>query len=624
MARSVVRLTMAQALLRFLAAQRVADDEGGEVAFVRGVLGIFGHGNVNGIGQALEEYGDLEYVQGHNEQGMVHAAVAYARQLRRRRIWACTSSIGPGAMNMVTGAALATVNRIPVLLLPGDIFASRQPDPVLQQIEDPASRAVSANDALKPVSVYWDRVMRPEQLMTAARSAIEVLTDPARTGAVTLALPQDVQSEAYDYPEGFFAPRLWRIERRPPEAAALDGAAAILRQARRPLLIVGGGVRYSGAAQAVDALCRAFQVPFAETQAGKSALPWEHPMNVGAVGVTGTAAANALARAADAVLAVGTRLGDFATASRTAFSPDARFVNVNVARWDAAKLDGAMVVADAREALAGLRERLASAGYRSAYADGEIAGLRRDWEAEIERLLAAESPEPERGMAQTRVIGEIERAIGPEAVIVNAAGSLPGDLHRLWRARGEGTYHMEYGFSCMGYEIAGAVGAKLAQPEREVYALVGDGSFLMLHSELFTALQQGVKIIVVVFNNGGYQCIKNLQTGHGSAGFGNEFRAPGKLPGAFDGPYLPIDFARIAQGLGAVGLAARTPDELRKALAEARRAERAVVIDAAVAAGTETHGYDSWWHVPVAEASGMDAVRAAAAERRRHLEQARP
>lgn len=616
---------MAQALLRFLAAQYVREEGGGETAFVRGVFGIFGHGNVNGIGQALEEYGDLEYVQGHNEQGMVHAAVAYSRQLRRRRIWACTTSIGPGAMNMVTAAATATVNRIPVLLLPGDIFASRQPDPVLQQIEDPSSRAVSANDALRPVSVYWDRILRPEQLVAAARTAIDVLTDPARCGAVTLALPQDVQSEAYDYPEAFFERRVHRIERRPPEAAALDEAVAVLRAARRPLMVVGGGARYSGAGATVDAFARAFGVPFAETQAGKSLLPWDHPLNVGAVGVTGSAAANALAHGADVVLAIGSRLGDFATASRTAFSPAARFVNLNVVRSDAVKMDGVMVVADATSALEALHRRLAEANYQAGYGEGEIAGLRRAWDAEVDRLFMAASPEGSAGgMAQTRVLGELGRALGPDSVIVNAAGSLPGDLHRLWRAQGPDTYHMEYGFSCMGYEIAGALGAKLAQPQREVVALVGDGSFLMLHSELFTAIQQGVKIIVVVFNNGGYQCIRNLQMGHGSAGFGNEFRALSGGRGELDGPYLPIDFAAIARGLGAVGLSARTPAELQGALEEARRADRAAVIDVAVAPGTETQGYDSWWHVPVAEVSGMAAVNEARRSLEAKLAKARP
>ncbi len=621
---TTVRLTMAQALLRFLAAQSVEDGDGREVPFVRGIFGIFGHGNVNGIGQALEEFGDLEFVQGHNEQGMVHSAVAYARQLRRRRIWACTTSIGPGALNMVTAAATATVNRIPVLLLPGDTFASRRPDPVLQQIEDPASGSVTANDALRPVSVYWDRILRPEALMAAARAAIDTLTDPARTGAVTLALPQDVQCEAYDYPLSFFERRLLRIERQPPEEAALESAAGLLARARRPLLVVGGGARYSGAAAAVDALTRAFGVPFAETQAGKSLLPWDHPFNLGALGVTGSAAANRIARAADLVLAVGTRLTDFTTASRTAFSPTAQFIGLNVRRTDATKLGGTALVADAGAGLAALRARLAERGFVAGYDDGELERLRLEWSAEVDRLFARESPDPGRGMAQTRVIGELWRHLDARAVIVNAAGSLPGDLHRLWRARSEDGYHMEYGFSCMGYEVAGAVGVKLAQPDRDVYALVGDGSFVMLHSELLTAVQQGVKIVVVVFNNGGYQCIKSLQTAHGSAGFGNEFRERSGARGQLQGPVLALDFAAIARGLGAQGLSARSPHELRAALAEAQAATAPVVIDVAVAPGGETDAYGSWWHVPVAEVSGIEAVNAARRDMEAQLARARP
>lgn len=624
MAQETVRLTMAQALLRYLAAQYVLDDDGVETALVRGVFGIFGHGNVNGIGQALEEYHDLDFIQGHNEQGMVHAAVAYAKQKGRREIWACTSSIGPGAMNMVTGAATATVNRIPVLLLPGDTFATRQPDPVLQQIEDPASWAVSANDAFRAVSVYWDRVSRPEQLMAAARAAIDALTDPARTGAVTLALPQDVQVEAFDYPATFFRRTLHRIERRQPEEAQLEEAVALVYAARRPLMIVGGGARYSGAGAVIDAFARDLGVPFAETQAGKSTLPWEHAMNLGAIGVTGSAGANAVARAADVVLAVGTRLSDFTTASRTAFSPDARLLAINVRRTDALKLDATMLIADARAGLGTLLARLRAAGYCSAYADGEIASLRAAWNAEVDRLCSLEAPEGTQGMTQSRVIGEVERALAPSSVVVCAAGSLPGDLHRLWRTKDPGTYHMEYGFSCMGYEVAGALGAKLAEPDRDVYALVGDGSFIMLHSELFTALQQGVKIIVVLFNNGGFQCIKNLQMDHGSAGFGNEFRARSGPHGELDGPYLPTDFARIAEGLGAVGLRAETPEELGKALAAAREADRAVVIDVKIVPGFETKAYDSWWHVPVAKASDRAPVNAAAERTRERLRQARP
>lgn len=619
-----MRLTMAQALVRFLASQRTIDDEGQEVSLVRGMFGIFGHGNVNGIGEALEEYRELDFVQGHNEQGMVHAAVAYARQLRRRRFWACTTSIGPGAINMVTAAATATVNRIPVLLLPGDVFASRHPDPVLQQIEDPSTLSVSANDALRPVSVFWDRIWRPEQLLPAARAAIDILTDPSRMGAVTLALPQDVQAEAYEYPEEFFAPRVWRPERRPPAPEAVTEAADAIVAAHRPLLVVGGGARYANAGGEIDWFCRTFAVPFAETQAGKGTLVWAHPWNTGAVGVTGTAAANALAREADVLIGMGTRWSDFTTESKTAYRQDARFVNLNLNQQDARKMSGLSVVGDAALSLKALGNALAERGYRSGYRDGEIDGLRRAWQEEVESLYVAESPAGAPGMAQTRVLGILQAALGPDDVIVNAAGSLPGDLHRLWQSVGVDTYHMEYGFSCMGYEIAGALGVQLAQPGRQAFALVGDGSFLMLHSELFTALQQGVKIIVVVFNNGGYQCIKNLQMENGSRGFGNEFRARSGEWGELDGEYLPIDFARIGEGLGAIGLRARTPHELESALKAARAADRSVVLDVLVAPGTGTHGYDSWWHVPVAEASSMPAVQAASERRLAQLEKARP
>lgn len=622
---ATVRLTMAQALLRYLAAQRTLDAVGREVGFVRGVFGIFGHGNVTGIGQALEEHGDLDFVQGHNEQGMVHAATAYARQSLRRRIWACTTSVGPGAMNLVTGAATATVNRIPVLLLPGDVFASRAPDPVLQQLEHPMAGDASVNDALRPVSVYWDRIVRPEQLLRAAPAAMGVLTDAARTGAVTLCLPQDVQCEAWDYPAALFAPRLWPLDPMAPAPEAIARAASVLASARRPLLVVGGGVRYGNAAPAVDAFARAFEVPFVETQAGKGALLWEHPLNAGAVGVTGSLAGNRLAREADVVVGVGTRWSDFTTASRTAFAPDARFVNINVQAADAHKFGATAVTADAALSLRAIALRLADGGYRSAYAAGEIAALRRQWAAEVDRLYAAPSPgDGADGLAQTRVLGLLAESLGPDDILVNAAGGLPGDLHRLWRTVGEGTYHMEYGFSCMGYEIAGAVGVKLAEPQRQVFALVGDGSFLMLHSELFTALQQGIKITVVVFNNGGYQCIHSLQRGHGSAGFGNEFRARSGPRGELGGSYLPIDFAAVAAGLGAVGLAASDEAGLRAAIAAAREADRSVVIDVRVAPGSQTDGYAAWWDVPVAEASRMAAVEAARSERRRHLADIRP
>ncbi len=617
-----VRLTTAQALIRFLDQQYVRFD-GQEHKFVRGVMGIFGHGNVTGIGQALEdEDSQLVYIQGHNEQGMVHAATAYAKHKNRLQIFACTSSIGPGALNMVTAAATATVNRIPVLLLPGDIFACRQPDPVLQQIEDPSDYTVSANDAFRPVSRYWDRIVRPEQLMTAALNAMRVLTDPAETGAVTLCLPQDVQTEAYDYPVSFFHKRVWEIERRPPARSALERAAEWVMAKRRPLLIVGGGVHYSQATEEVRRFAEAFAIPVAETQAGKSALPWDHPLNVGAIGVTGSRAANLLAKEADLVIAVGTRLSDFTTSSKTAFAnPDVSLLAINVARFDAVKMDAVPLVADAREALAALREALAARGYTSGYSQAEISRLKAEWDAEVDRLYAAERAD---GLAQTRVIGEVNRAIGDDAVIVAAAGGLPGDLHRLWRSRRPKTYHMEYGFSCMGYEVAGAFGVKLADPEREVYALVGDGSYLMLHSELVTSLQEGRKINIVLFDNAGYQCIHHLQRGHGSRGFGNEFRYRSPETGRLTGDYLPVDFAGMAEAVGAKAYRVRTIEELREALASAKKEPRSTLIDVKVLPGTGTAEYESWWRVGVAEVSTRPEVQQAYEAMRRRVQTARP
>jgi len=620
---STIRLTMAQALLRFLDRQYVSVD-GAEIKFVRGVMGIFGHGNVTGIGEALEHGagGELAYIQGKNEQGMVHAATAYAKQNDRKRIFACTSSIGPGALNMVTAAATATVNRIPVLLLPGDNFASRGPDPVLQQLEVANDYTISANDPFKAVSKYWDRIVRPEQLMTAALQAMRVLTDPAETGAVTLALPQDVQAEAYDYPADFFDKRVHYIDRRPPAAAAVDRAAELLKGKKRPLLIAGGGTLYASAMQEVREFAEAFGIPAAETQAGKSALPWDHPLNVGAVGVTGTLAANLLAKEADVVIGVGTRYSDFTTSSKSAFAnPDVQFVNINVSALDSAKWGGAALTCDAKAGLQALAAALSAQGYRSAYEPGEIEALKRRWEEEVDRLYGLEHAE---GMAQTRALGVIQDGIDPNAVIVCAAGSLPGDLHRLWRSVEPKTYHMEYGFSCMGYEVSGAFGAALAEPDRDVYAVVGDGSYLMLHSELVTSLQEGVKITVLLFDNHGFQCIHNLQRGHGSDGFGNEFRYREAGTGRLTGGYLPIDFAAHAESLGAKAYKAATPDELKKALELAKREKSTTLIHISVVPGTNTSGYESWWNVGVPEVSPSENVAQAHREMKRRIGAARP
>jgi len=618
---STVSLTMAQALVKFMDRQYVELD-GQEYKFFQGVMGIFGHGNVTGIGQALEQDSDgLTLIQGKNEQGMANAAIAFAKQSNRLQTYACTSSIGPGALNMVTAAGTATVNRIPVLFLPGDIFASRQPDPVLQQIEFPSDYTVTANDAFKPVSRYWDRIVRPEQLMTAALNAMRVLTDPADTGAVTLCLPQDVQCEAYDYPAEFFAKRVHHIDRKPAPMTATRRAAEVFRGKKKPLIVCGGGVHYSLATEALVQFAERFGVPVVETQAGKSAIAWDHPLSFGGVGVTGTAAANRLAHEADLVIAVGTRLSDFTTESKAAFrNRDVEFVSVNVCTADAIKLNAAAIVADASEGLAALTEALSEDGYSASYGDGELAQLKASWDAEVDRLYALERPD---GFAQTHALGVFNAFVPEDAVIVCAAGSLPGDLHRLWRTKQPKTYHMEYGFSCMGYEVSGALGIKLAEPDREVYAVVGDGSYLMLHSELVTSLQEGRKITVVLFDNNGFQCIHNLQRGHGSGSFGNEFRRRSPETGRLTGEYLSIDFAAHARSLGANGYTAHNEQELLAALQQAKQDTVSSLIHIKVLPGTMTDGYDSWWHVGVAEVSESEKVRESYLELQQRLQAAR-
>ncbi|MEK4271881.1 3D-(3,5/4)-trihydroxycyclohexane-1,2-dione acylhydrolase (decyclizing) [Paenibacillus sp. FSL R7-0026] len=601
-----IRLTMAQALLRYLDQQYISVD-GVETKFVKGIIGIFGHGNVTGIGEALERSpGSLTYMQGKNEQGMVHTAAAYAKQKNRRQIYACTTSIGPGALNMITAAATATVNRIPVLLLPGDNFATREPDPVLQQLEVSSDYTISATDPFKAVSKYWDRIVRPEQLMIAVTQAMRVLTDPAETGAVTLALPQDVQAEAYDYPESFFARKVHYLDRRPPVQAAIERATEQIARGRKPLLVAGGGVLYSEASAQLVEFAEAFGIPIAETQAGKSAVSWDHPLNVGAIGVTGSLAANRLAREADVVIGVGTRFSDFTTASRSAFQhPEASFININLNSMDAAKLGGEAILADAREGLQALQKELQQRQYRSAYGTSEIADLRAEWNAEVDRLYAAQH---EAGLAQTTAVGVVNRTIDPSSVIVCAAGSLPGDLHRLWRAAEPKTYHMEYGFSCMGYEVSGAFGAALAEPDREVYAMVGDGSYLMLHSEFVTSLQEQKKMTILLFNNNGFQCIHNLQREHGSDGFGNEFRYRESESGRLTGDYMPMDFAAHARSMGAKSYRAETAEQLEQALRDAKNETVSTLIEIPVVPGTNAGGYESWWNVGVPEVSVEEKV----------------
>ncbi|MBI6739296.1 3D-(3,5/4)-trihydroxycyclohexane-1,2-dione acylhydrolase (decyclizing) [Pseudomonas syringae] len=622
---STTRLTMAQALVKFLDNQYVEVD-GVQSKFVAGIFTIFGHGNVLGLGQALEQdSGDLVVHQGRNEQGMCHAAIGFAKQHLRRKIYACSSSVGPGAANMITAAATASANRIPLLLLPGDVYASRQPDPVLQQIEQFHDLSISTNDAFKAVSKYWDRINRPEQLMSAALNAMRVLTDPADTGAVTLALPQDVQAEAYDYPDSFLQKRVHRIDRRPPSKAMLDDALRLLADKRKPLLVCGGGVRYSGAADALQAFAERFDIPFAETQAGKSAIVSAHPLNMGGIGETGTLAANRLAKEADLIIGVGTRYSDFTTASKWLFqNPDVQFLNLNVGAFDVQKLDGVQVLADAQMALQALTESLQACGYRAAWGDAPRSA-RAELDAEVDRLYAVEYQRenfvPEINdhldpavlrdfieltgscLTQSGVLGILNQSLPADAVIVAAAGSLPGDLQRAWRSTGVDTYHVEYGYSCMGYEVNAALGVKLAAPHREVFALVGDGSYMMLHSELATSIQERRKINVVLLDNMTFGCINNLQMEHGMNSFGTEFRFRNPETGKLDGDFVPVDFAMSAAAYGCKTYKVSTAEQLRQALADAQRQTVSTLIDIKVLPKTMIHKYLSWWRVGVAEVS---------------------
>ena len=609
-----IRLTMAQALVRFLENQYIRYD-GVEHPFVEGVIMLPGHGNVVGLGQALAQEARRMHVwQGKNEQGMAHTAVAFAKQCKRKKIIAVTSSVGPGAANMVTAAATATANNIPVLILPGDVYACRQPDPVLQQVEQIHDLSLSTNDAFRPVCRYWDRVTRPEQLMSAMLSAMRVLTDPANTGAVCVAMPQDVEGEAYDYPESFFAKRVHRLARREPEAEIIAEAAEIVKSAKRPLLICGGGVRYSEAHEEFKKFAETTGIPFAETQAGKSAVVWDHPLNLGGVGVTGCSAANEIAREADVVIGVGTRYTDFTTASKWLFREDAKFVNINVSEFQALKLDALPVAADAKRALPALLAALE--GYKAPYTT-EIAAARDRWQKELDRLDAAAFGEgyvPEINdanaqsafrfaqdlgaeLTQTAVLGCINRCIEAEDVVIGAAGSLPGDMQRMWRPRAVDTYNMEYGYSCMGYEVSGALGVKYAIGDRDVYAMCGDGSFIMLHAELLTALQEHKKINICLFNNASYGCINNLQVGHGNDTLCTELRWRGE-DGKFSGAFMPVDFAKIAEGYGCKAYTVHSLSELKDAIADAKKVEGVpVLFDIRVLPKSMTDGYGAWWRV---------------------------
>jgi 3D-(3,5/4)-trihydroxycyclohexane-1,2-dione acylhydrolase (decyclizing) len=611
-----VRLTMAQALVCFLANQYVERD-GIEQRFFVGCFGIFGHGNVAGVGQALQQYsGDLTYYQARNEQAMVHAAAAYARQKNRLQTLACTSSIGPGATNMVTGAALATINRLPVLLLPGDVFATRRPDPVLQQLEAPHDGDLSVNDCFRPVSKYWDRINRAEQLIPAALAAMRVLTNQAETGTVTLALPQDVQAEAYDFPEEFFEKRVWHVPRQLPDAAALERAAALIREARRPMIVSGGGTIYSEATDALRRLAEQTGIPVGETQAGKGSMPYDHPCSLGAVGATGTLAANRAAWEADLVIGVGTRWTDFTTASKTAFqNPKVQFVNINVADLDAAKHASLRLVGDARATLEALFEALTGYEVEAEYRQ-ESKEANQEWDREVERLYALEhGPLP----AQSAVIGAVNSSSDPEDVVVCAAGSMPGDLHKLWRTRDPKGYHVEYGYSTMGYEIAGGLGIKLAAPEREVYVMVGDGSYLMMSSEIVTSIQEGYKLTIVLVDNWGFASIGALSRSVGSQGFGTQYRyrkdgSLGLDTEQDSGEVLPVDLATNAESFGAHVIRTRTVGELKGALAESKEVDRTVVIYVPTDRYEGVPNYESFWDVPVAEVSQMESVQAARKE----------
>ncbi|MEU9402174.1 3D-(3,5/4)-trihydroxycyclohexane-1,2-dione acylhydrolase (decyclizing) [Streptomyces sp. NPDC048242] len=625
---TTVRLTVAQALVRFLAAQYTERD-GVRRRLISATWGIFGHGNVAGLGQALVEQRELmPYHQGRNEQAMVHAAVGYARQSNRLSTHAVTTSIGPGATNLVTGAALATINHLPVLLLPGDVFAGRPADPVLQQLEVPYAGDVSVNDTLRPVSRYFDRITRPEALIPAALQAVRVLTDPVETGAVTLALPQDVQAEAYDWPEEFFAERVWTVRRPGADPTELAEAVRVIREARRPLVIAGGGVHHSRAETALAEFASVTGIPVASTQAGKGALAYDHPQDVGGIGHTGTATADELARAADLVIGVGTRYTDFTTASGTLFEhPGVRFLNLNIAPFDGHKMSGLPLVADARSGLGELTEALEMHDHRvpETYIEGYTAA-KADWERRVDACFAA--ADPDAVPTQPQVVGALDALVDESDIIVNAAGSLPGDLHKLWRARSRDQYHLEYGYSCMGYEIPAALGVKLAAPERNVWALVGDGTYLMMPTEIVTAVQEGVALKMVLIQNHGYASIGGLSESVGAERFGTAYRhtAP---DGTYTGAPLPVDLAANAASLGMRVLRARTVGELRAALAEARAADTPTCVYVETETSDSVSGAPpaaAWWDVPVAEtATRPSAVKARElyerhrSARRRHL-----
>lgn len=606
------RLTVAQAIIAFLSSQHVERD-GQEARFFAGCLGIFGHGNVAGIGQALEQNSSLRYYLFRNEQAMVHTAAAFAKSTFRMRTLVCTSSIGPGATNMVTGAAMATINRVPVLLLPGDIFARRNVAPVLQQLESPQTQDVSVNDCFKPVSRYWDRIQRPEQLLTSLPEVMRVLTSPTETGAVTVCLPQDVQAEAFDFPEEFFRRRVWHMPRSRCDQTTLRQAADCIRAAKAPLIVAGGGVLYSEASNALSNFAKTTGIPVGETQAGKSSLPFDHPQQVGAIGATGTSAANILARDADLIIGIGSRYSDFTTASKTAFqNPCVRFVNINVSEFDAYKHAALALTGDARVTIEELQRSITGYKVDANYKE-KIAELRTAWDREVDRLYKIRK----QPMTQAEVIGVLNNLMQPSDIMINASGSAPGDLHKLWRARQPGGYHMEYGYSTMGYEIAGGLGIKIAHPDREVFVIVGDGSYLMMAQEIVTSVQEGIKLNIVLLDNHGFSSIGGLSRSCGNEGLGTEYRY--RQGEKYAGDCLPVDFEANAASLGAWTTRAPSAKDLEPALKKAREQSRTSVVVIETAYAQSVPGYESWWDVPIAEVSERESVKAA----RREYDEAR-
>ncbi len=599
------RLTTAQAIVRFLQNQYTERD-GEQRRLIEGCLGIFGHGNVTGMGQALEQDPGLPYYLFRNEQAMVHTAAAFAKTSNRLRTLACTTSIGPGATNMVTGAALATINRLPVLLLPGDIFAKRFVAPVLQQLESPTSQNISVNDCFKPVSRYWDRIERPEQILTALPAAMRVLTSPAETGAVVLSLPQDVQPEAFDYPAPFFEKRIWHISRTRCDNGFLKKAAQWIRSAKQPLIIAGGGVLYSEAGTTLAKFAAQTGIAVAETQAGKGSLPYDHPQSVGAMGVTGTPGANIMAREADLIIGIGTRYSDFTTASQSAFQNSAvRFININVCEFDAGKQSALALVGDALVTIEELGEALSGFHVASTYAT-RLARFRHDWDEEVTRLHNLNWSPP---ISQGEVIGVVNEVSEAKDIVVCAAGSLPGDLHKMWRTRDPKGYHLEYGYSCMGYEISGGLGVKMAEPDREVFVMVGDGSYLMMAQEIVTSLQEGYKLNIILLDNHGFSSIGGLARACGNRGMGTEYRY--RRNGKLEGECIPVDFVANAQSLGASAVRARSKEEFKQALIASRKSTTTSVVVIETAYDQRVPGYESWWDVPIAEVSEVETVRGA-------------